>query len=678
MKQILFISTFIFWALIGYAQQDTVHIYMEDFPVNSVIYGDDPLYGVPDTSFAVAENVVVMFHLNSNADLMDMYTWTINDENSLEDYMYSIEGGTKLYITKDSVTYHAVDIDEYGVSGDPYDTAAGFWQTDYIQNHVYYSFFCNDTNINPITQIFNMYFYDPADVLVAPFESDILPICGSSTTLATNNYVNGLAYYWYKNGELFSSSSYPLDSGSVTISEAGQYILKIVSPYETLMDTVNVNIVTNDIPDLGPDTTYCNAEFTRILDIQNHVYDSYLWSTGETTSSITIDTGGVYTVAATNACGTFTGTITIEDWHYPELNLPPYIDACEGEEVVLDAGFEYTTIVWGNAADTSLLQEGGVLTVEEDVTVWLLVDKGSCPALDDFTTVSFIKPYQDPKLCITTVDSTGKIFIAWEKPDDVYDVMGLNYYMTTEYFKIYKDSSGVFVPIGTVDRDSAARFVDVNSQPNVNVERYKVAIVDTCGNESPLSYYHQTMLLSVNFGQVNNEPSNNLMWTDYKDKSGEFVPALYQVFRKTPDMSDFEIIKSVGYGTNNYNDINPPEGAEYIIGVGLPYTCEIAPNIISVPQMRGVHDISMAYSNRANNGTSGLAYLEQPSNKVYPNPSKGIFNLQEAVAHILITDVYGRKVLELENSSTIDLSSLASGVYFAKINRSQTIKLIKQ
>ena len=85
--------------------------------------------------------------------------------------------------------------------------------------------------------------------------------------------------------------------------------------------------------------------------------------------------------------------------------------------------------------------------------------------------------------------------------------------------------------------------------------------------------------------------------------------------------------------------------------------------------------------------TLSNSYFETTSNfKVYPNPSKGIFNVNtEEVLVIEIYDIVGKlvKTSKIEiGTSSIDISNLNSGVYLLKTinseNKSQVFKLIKE
>ena len=73
--------------------------------------------------------------------------------------------------------------------------------------------------------------------------------------------------------------------------------------------------------------------------------------------------------------------------------------------------------------------------------------------------------------------------------------------------------------------------------------------------------------------------------------------------------------------------------------------------------------------------------------KIYPNPVKNelFVNTQTDLNSVEIYDVLGKQILRLdniENDKPINLSSLKSGIYFAKFNTQagnyQTKKIIKQ
>jgi len=55
------------------------------------------------------------------------------------------------------------------------------------------------------------------------------------------------------------------------------------------------------VADLGADTVLCKNNILVLG--ENNVGDSFLWNTGETTSSIVIENNGLYSVTVSNECG---------------------------------------------------------------------------------------------------------------------------------------------------------------------------------------------------------------------------------------------------------------------------------------------------------------------------------------------------------------------------------------
>jgi sugar lactone lactonase YvrE len=85
-------------------------------------------------------------------------------------------------------------------------------------------------------------------------------------------------------------------------------------------------------------------------------------------------------------------------------------------------------------------------------------------------------------------------------------------------------------------------------------------------------------------------------------------------------------------------------------------------------------------------GTAGINEIILANNSlVYPNPSKGIFNLElNSDTQILVTNILGRKIFNKTltiGKQSIDLTDQDSGIYFAKLisrGKEQNIKLIKE
>lgn len=93
---------------------------------------------------------------------------------------------------------------------------------------------------------------------------------------------------------------------------------------------------------------------------------SILWSTGETTPDIIVNTPGTYSVVATTADGcTASDTIMVSFGQPPQVSLGPTQTICPGESIVLDPGPGFLTYNWvsGETTQTITVTQGGTYQV---------------------------------------------------------------------------------------------------------------------------------------------------------------------------------------------------------------------------------------------------------------------------------------------------------------------------
>jgi len=259
------------------------------------------------------------------------------------------------------------------------------------------------------------------------------------------------------------------------------------------------------------------------------------------------------------------------------------------------------------------------------------------------------------EICIVGIDEeTGKYRIVWEKSG----------YESAELYRIYRESNqaDVYLEIGTVDPDELGVFVDPASVPDMLSHRYKISYTDSCGNESELSAYHQTMHLAANLGTNN---VVNLAWSEYK---GIPFPA-YNIYRGNhPD--SMSLLIQVPSTVTAFTDNDPPYGTVYYqVGMSNPSGCN--------PDKKSGPDYSSSRSNMEEVNISGIKEINE--NKlftIYPNPAekelqirlKEVFTvpIQYTVYNPLGSIVLGGMLWTELNS--IDVSSLSSGLYIFKLS----------
>jgi len=128
----------------------------------------------------------------------------------------------------------------------------------------------------------------------------------------------------------------------------------------TLVGSYPTPVITSS----GP-TTFCIGA-SDILST-SIIYPGYLWSTGETTDSITVTTSGNYFVTVTNSSGC-TGidsiTITVISGLSPTITVTGALFFCQGDSTILSAG-NYASYIWSTGAttDSVTITSSGTYTV---------------------------------------------------------------------------------------------------------------------------------------------------------------------------------------------------------------------------------------------------------------------------------------------------------------------------
>ncbi len=117
----------------------------------------------------------------------------------------------------------------------------------------------------------------------------------------------------------------------------------------------------------------------------------------------------------------------------------------------------------------------------------------------------YFKPVPSAEICFAMVDSsTQNVLLTWEKPLETY---------ITDYI-IYRQVGSVFSIIDTVSNLSFSSYLDTGSHPILQSEKYKIAVIDSCGNVGDIStaYSHNSINL---YGSIQPGGVAKLYWNDY-------------------------------------------------------------------------------------------------------------------------------------------------------------------
>jgi len=302
--------------------------------------------------------------------------------------------------------------------------------------------------------------------------------------------------------------------------------------------------------------------------------------------------------------------------------------------------------LWSNSdvTDTTSSLEPG----SYDVSV---TDFNGCTINESVIVNTLTNPVE---ICVVTVDSVdNKNMIVWEKPTS----------LAIQGFYVYRNIAGAYSQVGYQPYDSISQFID-NSfgvDPAVTSYRYEISVLDSCGNESELSDFHETIHLTSNLG-LNDEV--NLIWDDYEG----FVFTQYNILRDSTGNGDWEQIANVANTSFTYTDLTPPQSSSlrYLVEVVLPSSCSATK----------AQDHNTTRSNRATITEPNASSIEElilSQASVYPNPNNGLFNVNVKSDNwsYSLFDMSGKLIsneMVSETNKEINIQELETGVYLMKIN----------
>jgi len=172
---------------------------------------------------------------------------------------------------------------------------------------------------------------------------------------------------------------------------------------EQISDDVTITVTSPAVlVDLGPDTVLCDTA-SMVLDATpsnaaNFATVDYLWSTGETTPTITATSSGTYSVQVTGDNGCVitdeivlgfgvTPVITFPDAPYQLCHavLPATNDPVTVTAATVGQNASQFTYAWTAAGNSTILSNTAALDVTEPGTYTVVVTGGACSATETVT-----------------------------------------------------------------------------------------------------------------------------------------------------------------------------------------------------------------------------------------------------------------------------------------------------
>jgi hypothetical protein len=148
----------------------------------------------------------------------------------------------------------------------------------------------------------------------------------------------------------------------IQVDTTGTYFVRVLNDFCLGYDTVFVQVNANPVLVITPDTLTEICENVP-LTISSNTHDSYLWSTGDTTQSITVDSSATYSLTVTESTGCFASdSVEIIAFEEPK----PVIQAngplvfCDGDSVQLWVSGGAPSYNWSNGnIDTMITATSG-------------------------------------------------------------------------------------------------------------------------------------------------------------------------------------------------------------------------------------------------------------------------------------------------------------------------------
>ena len=442
-----------------------------------------------------------------------------------------------------------------------------------------------------------------------------------------------------------------------------------------------LDITANLLPDMAGiitgNKTVCQGEnmVSYSVPLINNV-SSYTWvlptgATGtSTTNSIVVNysnsaISGNITVKGHNDCGD-----GIVSYAMVTVNKLPIISMTNktitsGGSVQLNPSISYAgtgtlSYRWSPSSglnDSTISNPTATLTKPTTYTLTVTSSNG-CSASGQMTVG--LSKMSAPGIGVVGI-SNNKNIVVWNKPVST----GIDSY------NIYRETnvSNVFAKIGAVAYDSLSVFVDTQSNPDVQSNKYKISILDKNGVESDQSAAHKTMHLSINKGMGS---SWNLIWEAYEG----FAVSTYNIYRGI-SASDLTLLGSTSGSSTQYNDVNAPIGNVYyqleVINPGI-----VNPSKVSafISENSALINYAASRSNVASNATTALIDNNMEDFEVYPNPSKGEVTIsmekfEDANYSITVSNTLGQKVYNsklMSDKTKLDFAQFGKqGIYFVQV-----------
>ncbi len=278
-------------------------------------------------------------------------------------------------------------------------------------------------------------------------------------------------------------------------------------------------------------------------------------------------------------------------------------------------------------------------------------------------TIATIQPAMVP-ICLVTVDSASTHnIVMWEKPQTT---------LIDSFFVYRETSTNIYTKIGAVPFDSLSEYHDYTANPNTTSYRYRLSVLDTCGAESDVSLYHNTIHLQ-NLG------GGNFQWTFYQIENTLNPVLSFNVYRDNNNTGNFQPIGNVP-GTNaTFTDVtfNSFSNSTYVVDANWSISCNPSRQVnttrSNIKNKGSIDFVSVASTN----------WLQQL--QIFPNPAHNQitvtlptnYQLKNVALYNAIGQMVWTETGPLNNSLQINVAHLPQAIYTLSIETDQGIGVKK-
>jgi gliding motility-associated-like protein len=151
---------------------------------------------------------------------------------------------------------------------------------------------------------------------IAPLQDTVL----CNLTLQINGVLSYTGSNWTANSPLVNFSNAAGQNPTIVADTAGIYSITMTDSVCNFTETFELTFVADPYT-VTLDTTLCIGETQVLAALLQPQNVSYLWSTGETTSAISVTETGEYIVSTTNMCGVSIDTATV-NFYFCDIEVP--------------------------------------------------------------------------------------------------------------------------------------------------------------------------------------------------------------------------------------------------------------------------------------------------------------------------------------------------------------------